>query len=850
MTVHNWLLNLGAQLILILLALLGTSSASHAGFSSPWTWSSGSPGVVWATYPILADFTSDGIRDQISSDWSEIVVLPGRGDGTFGDPIRSAIRSSWGAPALAVADFSNDGRLDVFTFDWDFHDNYSIANVLLGSANGRFSSWETLDFSTVWSGGLGTGDINLDGLTDVAIAAGHDPDTGVPFFTVLLNDGNWPTVMPALPGDFNRSGTVDAADYVVWRKTLGASRPNYSGADGNGNGVIDQDDHSVWRAHFGQTLPAGAGSLVVAAPAVPEPATAVLFGAGLVAVFGRIAHRSQLLRTRHRANRRQAVRLPRFEPLEDRCLLSFTHVASYAVASAPIGMQAGDFNGDGIVDLATASGRTVSVLLGNGDGAFHTARNTSTSYYISLQNALAVGDFNRDGKFDLATSANDSAGVGVNVLLGRGDGTFVSALPHVVLSWSSSIAAGDVNGDGKLDLVATAADYQGTTYVHLLWGNGDGTFEYSYNAAYGPAEAYSLALADFDGDNHLDLVLGGNFTTWVLLRNGDSSFQQPRDLGMVAESLTVADFNADGKPDLATTTGYSVSMLLGNGDGSFQTARSFAAAGGSVSATDLNDDGALDLVLAEGSVLLGTGHGNFGPPITTAGTGSYLVVADFNGDGHPDEALTHTNTSTTVTVLLNDGNWPGVGPTLPGDYNRSGIIDAADYVVWRKTVGSSVRNFTAADGDGNGVVDEGDHAVWRANFGQPLPMVGAGSLVAAAPAPPSTLAKPDERGTIEPPNASERDAALADPNSRWQQSIPKGNATMRRLHALPTTESVMNVRANDLLLVQSVAAEFDEHASERGRNLNWTKDSTDEVVETRREARHIAFSTLLQTWKG
>jgi hypothetical protein len=281
MTVHDWLLNIGAQLVLMVLALLGASRASHAGFSSPWTWSSGSPGVEWATYPLLADFTSDGILDRISSDWSEVVVHPGRGDGTFGDPIRSAIRPSWGAPALAVADFSNDGRLDVFTFDWDFHDNYSIANVLVGSANGQFWSWETLDFGTNWSGGLGTGDINGDGLTDVAIAAGHDSDTGVPFFTVLLNDGDWPSVVPALPGDFNRDGAVDAADYVVWRNTLGASRPNYSGADGNGSGIVDQEDHAVWRANFGEMLPAAAGSLVAA---VPEPVTVVLVGVGLVGV--------------------------------------------------------------------------------------------------------------------------------------------------------------------------------------------------------------------------------------------------------------------------------------------------------------------------------------------------------------------------------------------------------------------------------------------------------------------------------------------------------------------------------------------------------------------------------------
>jgi hypothetical protein len=286
-TVHNWLLNVGAKLVLILLTLLGTPRVSHAGlFFLPWDFSSEPPGVQWATYPLVADFTSDGILDRISSNWNEVVVRPGRGDGTFGDPIRSAIRPAWGAPLLAVADFSNDGRLDVFTFDWDFHDYYSIANVLLGSGNGRFSQWQTLDFATDWSGALGTGDIDHDGLTDVAIAAGHDPDTGLPYFTALFNDGDWPSVVPALPGDYNRNGAVDAADYVVWRKTLGTGRPNYSGADGNGNGVVDQDDHAVWRAHFGQTLPAGAGSLVAA---VPEPASALLLLVG--AAVGRCGRR-------------------------------------------------------------------------------------------------------------------------------------------------------------------------------------------------------------------------------------------------------------------------------------------------------------------------------------------------------------------------------------------------------------------------------------------------------------------------------------------------------------------------------------------------------------------------------
>src|SRR5262249_8284602 len=197
-------------------------------------------------------------------------------------------------------------------------------------------------------------------------------------------------------------------------------------------------------------------------------------------------------------SKRAPTHRPSLEVLEDRTVPAFVAPVDYMVAGTPIGMQSGDFNGDGIPDLATAnSNRSVSVLLSNGDGTFQPARNPPTTYYPSLQNALAVGDFDRDGKLDLATSANDPAGTGVNVLLGRGDGTLVNAVqPSVWISWSTSIATGDMNGDGKLDLVVAEADFfNGTTYVDVLWGNGDGTFWYSYNRMYGPAEAYSLALA-------------------------------------------------------------------------------------------------------------------------------------------------------------------------------------------------------------------------------------------------------------------------------------------------------------------------------------------------------------------
>jgi hypothetical protein len=351
-------------------------------------------------------------------------------------------------------------------------------------------------------------------------------------------------------------------------------------------------------------------------------------------------------------------------------VLAFVAPVDYTVGAYPIGMQGGDFNGDGIRDVATmnvsATAGSVSVLLSNGDGTFQPARNTTiTNYYPYVyggNDELAVGDFNRDGKLDLATSAM----YGINVLLGRGDGTFVYTVqPDAFGAQSFSIVTGDMDGDGKLDLLEAMENGFGENSVAVLYGKGDGTFSGAAYTSVGSASVNRLALADFNGDNKLDLVHGGysgNSGTWILLGTGQGYFYEPHNLGVVAGSLTVADFNADGKPDLAATQDGTVSVLLGNGDDSFQAARSFPAAGAAVTAANANGDGALDLVLEGGSVLLGTSDGNFDPPITTAATGAYLVVADFNGDGRPDEALTPTTSATTVTVLFNDGIWDGSPP--------------------------------------------------------------------------------------------------------------------------------------------------------------------------------------------
>src|SRR5262249_53328931 len=144
----------------------------------------------------------------------------------------------------------------------------------------------------------------------------------------------------------------------------------------------------------------------------------------------------------------------------------------------PFIVEVGDFNNDGRFDLVTVNhdDHTVSVLLGNADGTFQPARTSAAIYSASL----AVGDFNQDGKLDLAI---DDGNGELGILLGHGDGTFappvVSPVGLAYAGVVTSVAIGDLNGDGKMDVVASWRDGYGYpgTFVNVLLGHGDGNFE-------------------------------------------------------------------------------------------------------------------------------------------------------------------------------------------------------------------------------------------------------------------------------------------------------------------------------------------------------------------------------------
>ncbi|MFN0244088.1 MAG: FG-GAP repeat domain-containing protein [Planctomycetota bacterium] len=325
------------------------------------------------------------------------------------------------------------------------------------------------------------------------------------------------------------------------------------------------------------------------------------------------------------------------------------------VGPSPEAAGVGDFDGNGYLDLAVPNSfdSTVSIVLGDGGGAFHVSGIVSTG---GAARHVAVGHFDTDGELDLAVACGSD---GLYIHRGVGDGTFVLENTYVTGGGPAWVSSDDLDGDGDLDLAV--ANYGGNT-IAILLGNGDASFAapVTYTAGAGPG---SIAIGKLNGDSVPDLVVGNNegSRVSVLLGNGNGTFgaQQLFDCGNTPRGVALGDLNGDGKLDIAVgnATEGTVSVLLGNGNGTFGADVSYATGGTTqhVSMADLDGDLDLDLAVAnlgttgESSLLVLRNQGNGvmqAPQVFGAGgSGSGTAVADFDLDGRLDVAVTGYNFS-------------------------------------------------------------------------------------------------------------------------------------------------------------------------------------------------------------
>jgi cysteine-rich repeat protein len=617
----------------------------------------------------VGDLNGDGTLDLATANFNsfDVSILLGNGDGTFRTMPNLAV-SAPGALAwvglVRIGDFNGDAKPDLVVTSIITSSTGPLLGtghdvaIFLGNGDGTFQAPSY--FGANVPGNQAAGDLNGDGKLDLIIPEIGASDTDPGDVAILLGNGDGTfTAKPSLVAgthpvtvviaDFNGDGKPDLA---VNDTGTGAGNKDIWILLGNGDGTF------------------AAASPFAAATTCPDASPTVGCFGWLVAadVNGDGKVDVAVSRTGTRTN-------------DVAVLLGDGNgnlgTASFVSAGAtPLWLAAGDFDGDGALDFATAnpkfigtSSGNVSILLRDDLGGFAAPTKLEG---VAIPESVEVGDFNGDGNLDLVVGdggklfALNNGANDVAIILGRGDGTFMLA-PNVGTGTSpQSVAISDFNADGKPDLAVANRD---SNDVSIRLGTGGGGFGAASNIAVGTSPQ-SIAVGEFNfaGGRDLAVANAGSNNVSILLGNGNGTFGAPTNFaaGTSPQSVAIGDFNLDGKVDLAVANAGSnnASILLGNGNGTFGAPTNFAAGTGpqSVAVGDFNLDAKPDVVVANAgsdnvSILLGDGHGGFAAAVNygVGASPQSVAVGYFNFDGKPDLAVAN-GLSDDVSILLGHGD--------------------------------------------------------------------------------------------------------------------------------------------------------------------------------------------------
>jgi hypothetical protein len=704
---------------------------------------------------VSADFNGDGKPDValVSASSSTVTVLPGNGDGTFGAALSYNVGS--GPYDVIAADFNGDGTPDIATINV-VSDSVSVLlhtvaatgsgfqapvtfptaskpksialadltgngiddlvvaenhlnelQIFPGNGDGTFGAPTVLSgFNNAYS--VKVADVNGDGHPDLIVGCSSNYN-GVnnSFLAIALGNGNGTFKAPViynLPGNSNYSGNVS----IAVGDLNGDHRPDIAVISNGGVNQLDvllNNGDGTFQAPLTYstfTYPSAVAIGDLNGDGFPEIVVANSQSGTLSIFVNTLNEETQQREFIDESNPRvgQAVRSIAIADLngDGNADIVVSSPGNYYLpgATATVGVLlgngdlgfaplqdialpgnragsalVGDVNGDGKPDIVVVTGYEtagtdrVDVLAGNGDGTFK----APTSYSIaSAPSSVVLGDVNRDGRLDIVTS-NDRH-YAISVLINTSSGGVFGAARTVTLNGNlpESIATGDLNGDGNADVVV-ANETDGT--IEILYGNGDGTFKapVTYTAVPSPT---CVVLADLTNDLHLDIVVASSTEAEavVFLGNGNGTFQPPIDVTLpqipVAgpDSIAIADINGDGNADLveASNDGGAIYILLGQGNGQFQLGSTINSPATlfAVAATDVNGDGHADIIYTYSDavgVLLNNGSGGFAPPelYSVGNFPTSIAVGKLTGSLHADIVVTNEHYNT-VSVLLGNGN--------------------------------------------------------------------------------------------------------------------------------------------------------------------------------------------------
>jgi hypothetical protein len=710
-------------------------------FPAPSTFASSTNPTFSTEAVATGDFNGDGKLDVVNIDTgSNLNVMLGKGDGKFQTPITTYIGTSNFFPeAIAVGDFNGDHLLDVAVWALNATTGNTQVNIYLGNGAGGFTvggvynapnsntfnpgpnsivsadlngdgkldlvgltllngafvflgngdgSFQTpVNYGTGTTNGccsgLAVGDLNGDGKPDLAISA----NDGI---SILLNNGNGTFGTPT----YYPSGVAGSAtgDGIAIGDLNGDKRPDVVVTNENFGVIVYLNQGSGTFKVNGTVgaIPIGATNNVVLADINHDKKLDIIIPDSLGDVF-----------TFYGKGNGTFTAGPAY-PLQ-----ACNDCSNFLAA-------VGDFNGDGAFDLLETNGISVStVSLGRGDGTFR----TSPLYdYTTVHQAdnIVTADFNGDGFPDVAQSVNTGSVNGkIGINLGSAHGV-LGATSYVTASTCTAnyvvwVATGDVNGDGKADLVATlngnsGAGCQNNT-VAVMTGKGTGKFNTAaYYTTGSTAQEGIVYLVDVNGDGKLDIVTeNADGTISVILNKGNGTYNPGMLITSIAAIyphgvyLTFADFNGDGKMDIAVGTSGNLSdvyVLPGNGNGTFGTPIPTATPYYPISlaSADFNQDGRADLfVTTTGNgctnnefgyaFVKGNGDGTFTPgPINCLPySGQQIpVVADLNGDGKLDVIIPYaTGNGEQAGPAVLQGNGDGTFTSSQSFYTGRGATSAA-----------------------------------------------------------------------------------------------------------------------------------------------------------------------------